>query len=352
MITKLKDFNYKEGVIGGDEVYLVTPNDMGVKWTNENRHLRSCIIRKSDGKIISIGQRKFTNLGEQPDFEPWQSYYSFEAFRKMDGSLLIISRHNGELIVRTRGTFSIKTLENGQELDFLIKKYPKLFNIVDSIYNDHSVLLEWTTPSNVIVLKESDEPTLTLLNIINHKSLEYKSQIEVDEYAAKWNTDRPTRYYYNSLQECIDDVTTWKGAEGVVLYHGQYLKKIKAAEYLRLHRCKSAISSMSNLIELFVESGSADEHDFYKYIELTLDHELAEIAKPDICRIGRALKLYTEQYREVEEFIKTLVGTRKEQALAIISQWFDWRKSLAFILLDNKTDDQKKAKILEELVDK
>lgn len=352
MITKLKDFDYKEGIVGGDVVYLVTPNHMGVKWTDENRHLRSCIIRKSDCKIISLGQRKFTNFGEQPDFEPWQSYFSFEALRKMDGSLLIISRHNGELIVRTRGTFSIKTLGNGQELDFLVKKYPKLFSICNSIYDDHSVLLEWTTPSNIIVLRESDEPTLTLLNIINHKSLEYKSQNEVDEYASKWNVARPTRYHYNSLQECIDDVTTWKDAEGVVLYHGQYLKKIKAAEYLRLHRCKSAISSMSNLIELFVESGSADEHDFYKYIELTLDHELAEIAKPDINRIGPALKLYTTQYQEVKDFIKTLEGTRKEQALTIISRWSDWRKSLAFTLLDNKTDDQKKAKILEQLIDK
>ena len=59
-----KQFNFKDCVIAGDDCVLVTPKDMGVEWNDDNKIFRSSIWRKSDGKLISAGFKKFVNYFE------------------------------------------------------------------------------------------------------------------------------------------------------------------------------------------------------------------------------------------------------------------------------------------------
>jgi len=79
------NFNIKDCIIAGDECILVTPKDMGVTWTDENKIFRSSIWRKSDRKLVSAGFKKFVNLGEQPEFEPIDDHTDLEFIRKLDG---------------------------------------------------------------------------------------------------------------------------------------------------------------------------------------------------------------------------------------------------------------------------
>ena len=79
------EFNIKDCIIAGDECILVTPKQISVKWTDENKIFRSSIWRKSDMYPVSLGFKKFTNLGEQPTFEPIDSHTDFEFVRKLDG---------------------------------------------------------------------------------------------------------------------------------------------------------------------------------------------------------------------------------------------------------------------------
>lgn len=355
MITKLEGFNYKEGVIAGDKVFLVTPEHIGVKWNDENKRFRSAIIRQDDGKIISSGFRKFTNFSETPSFEPWNPEWKFSAIKKMDGSLWCINKYKGELIVRTRGTFDVSVHDTGNELSFLKEKYPKIFNneIIDT--EEVTILCEHTTPARIIVIREHVEPTLTLIGCIRNSDGRYFSQMELDGMASRWNVGRPATYNFSSVSECIDNVKLWKGAEGVVLYSpdGQTLKKIKADEYLALHKMKSSVSSLSSLIDVFVESKTATYDKFYQYISTMLDHEIAEFVKNDILKITNSYEIYKNEYELVKEFIPSLVGmTRKDQALTIIGKWKDWRKSLAFTLLDKKNDELKVADILTGYIKK
>ena len=115
-----EEFNFKDCIIADDECWLITPKNMGVKWTDENARFRSCIVRKSDNFVISQGFKKFTNYGEQSAFEPWDDSWKIEARHKLDGSLLIVSRYKGEWILRTRGTIDARQLPNGHEIDLLI----------------------------------------------------------------------------------------------------------------------------------------------------------------------------------------------------------------------------------------
>jgi hypothetical protein len=83
--TNIEQFNIKEVIIAGDECILVTPKDMGVDWDDQNKYFRSSIWRKSDMHPISLGFKKFMNLGEKPSFEPIDDYTDLEFIRKMDG---------------------------------------------------------------------------------------------------------------------------------------------------------------------------------------------------------------------------------------------------------------------------
>jgi len=335
-----EEFNFKDCVIAGDECWLITPKDMSVKWFDDNARFRSCILRKSDHTVVSQGFAKFTNFGERPEFQPWDNSWEFEAIAKIDGSLLIISKYKGELIVRTRGTVDARSMPNGHEIDELIAKYPKVFD--NEVLNDgHSILVEWTTPSNIIVLREHDTPTLTLVGIISNRDAVYCEQDILDGIAEEWDIERPKSYHYNTIEECILDVDAWRGKEGVVLYSpdGQTLKKIKAAEYCELHKICTGIKNVKQVMDLFLASPKFTTSEaFYKYVETTLDYEIAEKIKGDIENVVAAYNIFTVKFNLLTDVVNdlTFCDSRKEQAMVITSRYHDWRKSFAFNMLDNR----------------
>jgi hypothetical protein len=343
MIPQLGDqFNYKDGQIFGHDCVLITPKDMGVDWNDENKHYRSVAIRKSDGRVISRGFSKFVNWLE------WE----FEARHKLDGSLALLSKIDGQIIFRTRGCFDARIHDNGaEEVDFLIQKYPSLFNncYIDS--ENYTILCEWTTPSRVIVIRESSEPELILLGIIQNKSARLETQHNCDVMAESWGVKRPKKFTYSSVQECLDDVKAWQDKEGVVLYHEQSgtMKKIKADLYLSRHRLKSHISSISNLVDFYMTtSKSADYDEFFKVVEQSLDFELATQAAKDIQKVVDAHKQIVRDSAKVSWFLEDVRhDSRKEAAAKIIAKYNDWRKSYAFMALDNKPMPDK---MLAELI--
>jgi hypothetical protein len=334
-----EDFNFKDCVIAGDECWLITPKDMSTKWTDEIARFRSCIVRKSDNFVVSQGFGKFTNFGERPDFQPWDSSWKIEARHKLDGSLLIVSKYKNELICRTRGTVDARQLPNGHEINLLIKKYPLVFSL-ERMKDGMTYLYEWTTPSNIIVIREHDTPTLTLLGIVENETGRYVSHF-LDTIASHLGVERPARYQYSSVEECILDVDAWRGKEGVVLYSpdGQTLKKIKASEYCELHKLATGIKNIKQVMELFLASPKFTSGDqFYKYVETTLDFEIAEKIKSEIDTVVQAYNNYLIKVDNIIELVDSFrfVETRKECAMLITSRYKDWRAGYAFTLLDNR----------------
>ena len=334
-----EQFTFKEGIIGGDECILITPNNITCKWSQDTLKFRSIIVRKSDGHIISRGFSKFHNWFEKPDLDKFPDG-PFDAIAKMDGSLIIWGTHNGELIHRTRGTFNAEAMANGGEISFLIKKYP-LLQAAIKINRDYSILTEWQTPTNVIVINEVDEPTLTLVGVIHNENGKLVSQAELDERSIAWGLNRPTRYHYNSISECIADVEMWTGKEGIVLYSedGQHLRKIKSEWYCELHKLATGIKNINQVLDVFMVSPKFTKYsEFYSYVETTLDHEIAERVKDDMVKICAAYTKTLEKLEYVKRVVESVKSgfTRKEQALEFQSHWNDWRLAVAFTLLDNK----------------
>lgn len=331
-------FCIRSCIIANTDCNLIFPIKHDIKWNDENKIFRSSIWTKN-GELVSASWKKFTNLGEQLEFEPIDIDSDIEFIHKLDGSTLIISKFKRELIIRTRGTSDATTLDNGDEIPFLKKKYPLIFDNDMLNTEQYSIVCEWYSPRNIIVEREAEEPTLWLTGVIKHDDYSYVLQNDLDIFATDWKVERPIRYKFNSISSMIESVNQWKKGEGIVIYgnKGQILKKTKSDRYLLLHRIKSTLSNVKNLIEFYIEKEMPCYEDFYKIIETEFDYEIAVQLKEElekICESGESAKKYIDHILEVVHDIRK-VETRKEQAI-MIKRNFKENSSFVFSVLDGK----------------
>lgn len=339
-IPDSKDFNIKSVNIMGDDCILITPQQMGVDWTEENKWFRSSIWRTSDLHPVSLGWRKFTNLGEQVNFEPFDKS-NFNAIRKLDGSCLIVSCYKGEVFARTRGTIDASTLQNGNEIETLKQKYPNVFDtrLFESMGEDVSFLYEWTTPTNQIVLQETLEPSLWLTGIVKHKDYSYFTQVYLDDMAIKLGVLRPEKYdfTFSNLLEFIQNETS---IEGVVCYFNddQILKKIKTPRYCELHSLFTGNCSESKIVDNFFEFNCPEYDEFVKILS-KIDYEWCNRILPTIDVVYQRYTAVQSRISNIQLFIADLITkdlTRKEQAAIINTNFKDHEVGVAFTLLSNK----------------
>lgn len=342
----IEQFNIKDVNIAGDDCILVTPKDMGVDWDDDNKYFRSSIWRKSDMYPVSLGFRKFMNYGEKPSFEPIAENSKFKAVRKVDGSCLIVSKYKGELIVRTRGTVDATGLANGHEIEILKQKYPHAFQN-HYINNGKTLLFEWTTPSNRIVLNETSEPTLWLIGMVYHKNepehkfYSYASQYYLDLIAEFLEVQRPETLDIDvnvSIEQLKNQIEPLKDIEGVVIYDEseQHLKKIKTLRYLQLHRVFTGIKTVNHILELWAEYGYSERENFEALLATNFDWELVESLKDLLDEFFNRLSRIQNKLATIRSFLGNFKElSRKEIAKIIFTELGPW-SSVAFEILDNK----------------
>jgi len=338
--NKNDDFYYKEGIIGGESMILIYPKNNSIKWSNELLEFRSLIVNPTTYEICSRSFPKFFNYSEHPEIDPFPQNEEFSAYTKHDGSLLIWGIHNNEIIHRTRGTFNAEALGNGHEVAFLKKKYP-LLQVAIQLNPEYSILTEWETPNNVICIRDTNEPKLTLIGVIHNATGKLESQESLNLLAEAWGLSRPEVHQYNSIQECIADVTLWTGKEGVCVYskNGQKIRKIKGEWYCALHKIMTGFKTTKHVLELFMETPRhTSASDFYQHVVDTVDYEVAESIKHDIDKVVEAYKSYLAKLAKVQQLVDLISSyeSRREQALDIQTHYKDWRAGAAFSLLDKK----------------
>lgn len=351
-----EDFVLRPCTLGNQKCVLVFPKKASIVWNHQTKYFRSSIWTE-EGKLVSPSFRKFTNLGEQPDFEPLNLLTALTYVRKIDGSTLIISRVNGELVARTRGTHNAEIMENGDEIPHLKHQYPKVFSS-KLLEEGHSLICEWYSPRNIIIEREAPEPALWLTGAIRHEDYSYLAQAQLDTLALDMNIPRPEQLSYPNIQTMRSEVTQWNAGEGVVIYGhgGQTLKKVKALRYLRLHKLKSELSSPANLLEYFVSLGLPSYEEFFTTIKDTFDYELAIQLQGEISKTCDAGKQVAKIVEHMHKFVRELkhCRTRKEQANAIMQSYGgekNSRASMAFKILDSKPlEDSDYLKLLWQIL--
>jgi hypothetical protein len=330
----------------GDKI-LIHRKEAGVKWNDKNKYFRSSVWEKESGKLISAGFRAFVNYGEQPDFEPLEANNRITAVTKTDGSLLCVSSYKGELIVRTRGTVDATKLSNGHEIEFLKNKYPRVFNNHYINNGRYTLLFEWTTPTNRIVLAETTEPCLWLIGMVLHDSKDefykYVQQEHLNTVAWFLEVERPKTYSItvsDNIEKLKKDIEPLVDIEGVVVYDesGQILKKIKTLRYLELHKVFTGVKTVDHLFDIFVEYGCTYRENFEALLATNFDWELVTTLKPLIDELYQKWQVITDKQFSIGMFIGNvdISGlSRKEKAQQILNHFPDC-SGIAFAMMDGK----------------
>lgn len=335
-------------VIGGEQVVLVCPQYAGTTWTKDNLIFRSSIW-DMDGNPVSLSYKKFFNYDESPTINPApESLVGTSALEKIDGSTCIVSDWHNNRIIRTRGTVSAITLENGNEYFYLAnEKYRKAIDRVFEKYGtDISIIFEIVTPANKIVIDYGNECDFILTNIIRHSDYSYFKQDELDSIALEFGFRRPRVYSFDSVVAMKSAIKSIRGEEGVCLYFhdDQCIRKVKTDWYLTLHRAKSNFNSIEPLIDAWLEFGRPTYQDFYEILATTYDYEVAEMCRGFISKICDASKEVDAIRHGMEAFVTKIssLPSQKEKALAIAQAYENTsRTSFVFAILNNKVWDNK-----------
>lgn len=302
-----------------DGLRLITPTHISsvanAGWTKENLHYRSRVETPA-GVTVSQGFPKFFNLGMGPDGLRIEVEDVIKAVAKgdavatlkLDGSLLIRSVHEGQVMLRTRGSFGYASLDNAHEIDLFKTKYPRLFDPT-WFPGEVSLLFEWTSPENVIVLKYP-EPELTLIGAINNLTfkmvpmhrLKLISEL-IDVPMVKYFPLDPDgwRFLYDTLETNTE-------IEGYVirLNGEQDLVKVKCSPYLTKHALKSSLDT-EGLIDMWMDYGKPGFESFVESFKSSFDEEICMWAYGAICALYDGV-------RTTNKILEHMQGKTKERA--------------------------------------
>ena len=301
-------------------------------WNKDNLWLRSR-VETLDGKTVSQGFSKFWNIGTGTEgfvitaADIAQAITNDDAIAtiKLDGSLLIRSVHEGKIILRTRGSFGYEHLDNAWEIDKIFKqKYPRLWDV--TFCPNSSLLFEWTTPNNQIVIKYQ-EPELTLIGAVQHWDMKYTTIEGLDVISNILQIPLVQWYKLDSqgFHNLMQKLAIEKNIEGWVvrINNEQTLVKIKCDHYLALHRLKSNLT-INTMLDLWFEQGCPEYVQFVKNMEEQYDEETVVWMMPVISALMDAVKILNSIVTEIKNRVQTALqnqSSRKDFALAMLKQY-------------------------------
>ena len=226
------------------------------KWDDITKMCRG-LVTNNNGAIVAKPFPKFFNM-EENKHTPTEE---FEVFEKMDGSLGIVFKYNGEVIYATRGSFS-------SDQSKWMANYGKKYNFQDILVEGFTYLFEIIYPENRIVVNYGGEEKLVLLGIINTETGEEVPHNDLFE-----GFDVVKKYdgilNYSELKSKVE-----QNAEGfVVRFSNGDRMKIKGEEYIRLHKIMTNLSTTS-VWEVLSSDGNMEDllkdvpDEFYKKIKM------------------------------------------------------------------------------------
>ena len=282
------------------------------------------LVTDDKGKIIARPFRKFFNL-EEGKYTPTET---FEVYAKLDGSLGIVFWYKDEWHIATRGSFVSDQAVKGKEM---LDKY----NTKYGLYPGYTYLMEIIYPENRIVVDYKGAEKLVVLACFHsEKGVEGRIDEMVNE---GWEIVKKYDGIsdYNTLKSIIKD-----DEEGfVVRFTNGDRVKIKGAEYLRLHKIMTNVSTTS-IWEIMSEGGNLDEilnnvpDEFYnkiKQYENTLKYGYYQYW-------NQCSKMY-EYFRYGKYGDKEVEPTKKEFAEHIKDK-HPIIKSIMFAMWDGKQYDK------------
>ena len=233
-------------------------------WHNLAKQCRGKVIDLDTRQAVVYPFNKFFNLNEvaETKIEKVESLLDgadyISVTDKKDGSAIIVTNYNGEVIINTNGEFENEQIKLAKKL--FVDKYNYFYNNVPEGY---TFVFELIHPKNRIVLDYGDEQKLYLLavrDLTSLKLLKYNSLVKI---AKQFYLDITESFEFNDLQTFVDKTMneTENIKEGwvfrVIKGKTDMMFKLKYQEYFRLSRIKS-IPSLKKVYAL-LQTGTLDD---------------------------------------------------------------------------------------------
>jgi len=195
------------------------------RWNWIERVSRGLILNVATGEIVARPFDKFYNWGERTT-----DANIVTITEKIDGSLGILYRQNGEHKIATRGSF-----DSDQAL--WATKHLKRYDLSRMI-SAYTLLFEIVYPDNRVVVDYGDTADLYLLAGRNRHTGKYLPFRAVKKCADRLGVPTPRTYAFNTTDDIVEAAQTLPAtAEGwVVEFSDGQRFKFKGADYVELHR--------------------------------------------------------------------------------------------------------------------
>ena len=232
--------------------------------------------------------------------------------------------------------------QNGHEIEIfkneVLPNIEKMYMLSGDTWG-YSVIFEWLSPLNVIVLNYGDKPQFKLIGIIHHNTYMMIAQDELDNLAWQHDLQRPETYKFNTIEDLLSTAKALIGKEGYCVYHnnGQSIHKCKGDDYLLKHRFKSQ-ATLENTLDIYFQFNQPSYQEFQAKLVEMFDYECFSMVQGYASLICDAAKQVKQIVDGITNFVSPLkVKPRKDAAHAILSSYGETgRSAMAFTLLDCK----------------
>ena len=305
-------------------IWNYTPDvQYGEKWDDITLQCRG-LVTDNEGNVVARPFKKFFNI-EENKHTPTSE---FEVFDKMDGSLGIMFKYNGEMVCATRGSFTSE--QSKWMIEFALK-----YNYQNIIVDGFTYLFEIIYPENRIVVNYENQERLVLLGIINTETgeeLPYNDLFEGFDVVKKYDGIRD----YSELKGKVE-----QNSEGfVVRFSNGERMKIKGEEYLRLHKIMTNVST-TGVWELLSSGGDINEFlkdvpdEFYKKVK-----DYADLLKYGFYRVSEDCGKSHHYFRYGKYNDREIEPTKKQFAEHVMNHGHPPYRAVMFAMWDGKPYDK------------
>jgi RNA ligase len=296
-------------------------------WSPEVKLCRGLIISgpvlDPDTLVVARPFAKFGNIGEygpESAFGELPVGLAMEAFEKVDGSLAIVYYDGENYAIATRGSFSSTQAVAATKL-----WRAKYSDVV--VPSGVTLLFEYVAPWNRIVVAYGEEDLIFLGAIDNATG----ADVEFDGWPGTRTRRFSEAHDIEALLSYVESNDTAANEGFVIRFvpsagEPSVRAKVKYAEYLRLHRLVTGVSTVT-IWEHLSQGRSLKEllekvpDEFYKFVTQTMD----ELNQAHGSAVARAYA-----------FAEDLKGLDRKSAAALITAQKDPNAWLVFAALDKK----------------
>ena len=226
---------------------------------------RECrgLIFNRDGYLISRPLHKFFNIGERAETLPekvdlTQPHVILE---KLDGSMVRPIPVDGAFRLGTKmGITDVSMQAEVWLVDH--SNYRDYMNWCLS--NNATPIFEWCSRKQRIVI-DYPEDRLVLIAVRDNQTGEYVPYHVLEETAKLFKLDLVKTYpgTVNSMEHLIAETHDMQGQEGwVIRFDDGHMLKLKASEYVTIHKAKENILREKGVIEMLLDEKSDDVKPF------------------------------------------------------------------------------------------